>query len=293
MTTSGLVSAEWLLENYRRDNVRILDASMDATLVFPHAEKSGLAEFEAAHIPGAQYFDIDGTADASSGLPHTLPQPSSFEATMRSLGINATDHVIVYDNSLLRSAARGWWMLRVMGHEKASVLDGGFDAWRKVGGPVERGNVTSDTGDFAAKFEANLFRSKQDILGLIDAGGSQVVDARGAPRFQADVTEPRPGLASGHIPGAANVPFTNLYEDNGMLKTKEHLAAAFEASSVNTAGPIVTTCGSGITACNLALALFELGNRDVAVYDGSWVEWGSAGDVPIETGPSRHTYSSK
>lgn len=284
MRESALVSAKWLLENYTRSNVKLLDASMDATIVFPDAWKSGPEEFVEAHIPGAQFFNIDATSDTSSGLPHTLPSPQGFESVMRSLGINQGDHVVVYDNSMLRSAARGWWMLRVMGHTHVSVLDGGFEAWKSAGGPIEAGARTPEAGNFVSNFCPALFRNKSDMLENITTPSAQIVDARGAPRFAGEVQEPRPGLASGHIPGAKNVPFSTLYEPNGMLKPTEDLSALFEAANVNAAAAINTSCGSGVTACNLALALFELGNTEVAVYDGSWVEWGSAGDVPIETG---------
>lgn len=285
MTESGLVSASWLLDNYKRDNIRILDASMDATVIFPDTWQSGPAEFEQAHIPGAHYFDIDKTSDTSSGLPHTLPQPEAFQATMRSLGINGRDHVIVYDNSLLRSAARGWWMLRVMGHTRVSVLDGGLEAWKQAGGPVEAGTPDIIEGDFEARFQPELFRSKSDMLDIVLRGGPLIVDARGAPRFNGDVKEPRPGLASGHIPGAVNVPFSSLYTADGLLRPRAELKSVFAQSKVDAGQALVTSCGSGVTACNLALALHELGNNEVAVYDGSWVEWGSSNDVPIETGP--------
>lgn len=286
MTESGLVSASWLLDNYERDSIRILDASMDATVIFPDTWQSGPAEFEQAHIPGARYFDIDKTSDTSSGLPHTLPQPDLFQATMRSLGINNSDHVIVYDNSLLRSAARGWWMLRVMGHPQVSVLDGGLEAWKQAGGPLEAGAPSFVEGDFEARFQPELFRSKSDMLDIVQRGGPLIVDARGAPRFNGDVSEPRPGLASGHIPGATNVPFSSLYSGDGLLKPKEELKSIFAQCAVDADQTLITSCGSGVTACNLALALHELGNDRVAVYDGSWVEWGSSKDVPIETGPS-------
>lgn len=284
MRESALVSAEWLLENFNNSDVRILDASMDATIVFPDAWKSGPSEFAAAHIPGAQYFDIDATSDASSGLPHTVPSPEAFQGVMQALGINQNDHVVVYDNSLLRSAARAWWMLRVMGHSNVSVLDGGFAAWQAVGGPLEQSTGKPTAGDFVANFQSALFRSKTDMLENIQTRDAQVIDARGAPRFAGEVAEPRPGLKSGHIPNARNVPFSSLYEADGRLKPATDLAAAFEAAEVDTDAPINTSCGSGVTACNLALALYELGNQNVAVYDGSWVEWGSAADVPIATG---------
>lgn len=284
MSESALVSAQWLLANFEQPDVKILDASMDATVVFPNAWKSGPKEFKEAHIPGAQYFDIDATSDTSSGLPHTLPSPDAFRELMRSLGINAGDHVIVYDNSLLRSAARGWWMFRVMGHANVSVLDGGLEAWKSAGGVLEQGAPAPITGDFVAKFRAELFRNKSDMLENIQSNTAQVVDARGAPRFTGEVQEPRPGLASGHIPNALNVPFSSLYEADGTLKSQAELSAIFDAAEVNRQAPIYTSCGSGVTACNVTLALYELGNQDVAVYDGSWVEWGSAGDVPVEQG---------
>lgn len=283
MNDGGLVNVNWLLENYQRPDVCILDASMDATVVFPDANPSGPAEFAAAHIPGAHYFDIDKTADPTSGLPHTLPQPDAFEKTARSLGINTSDHIVVYDNSMLRSAARAWWMFRTMGHTRVSVLDGGLAAWQQAGGPIESGMVTPAPGNFTSNFRADLFRSKADMMEILKNGGATIVDARGAPRFNGEVAEPRAGLASGHIPGAANVPFTSLYTTDGHLKTAVELEQAFESVGVAVSSTIATSCGSGVTACNLALALYSLGNTSVAVYDGSWVEWGSAGDVPIET----------
>ncbi len=284
MNESALVSAQWLLANLEQPNVKILDASMDATVVFPDAWKSGPKEFEEAHIPGAQYFNIDATSDASSGLPHTLPSPGAFQELMRSLGINAGDHVVVYDNSLLRSAARGWWMFRVMGHANVSVLDGGLEAWKSVGGVLEQGALAPKPGNFVANFRPALFRSKSDMLENLQSKKAQVVDARGAPRFTGEVQEPRPGLASGHIPSALNVPFSSLYDADGTLKPQAALSAIFDSAGVNPQAPIYTSCGSGVTACNLTLALYELGNNEVAVYDGSWVEWGSAGDVPVEQG---------
>ncbi len=287
MNTPALVSADWLLNNYRNDNIAILDCSMDSTVLYPDTWKSGPEEFVQAHIPGARYFDIDKTSDSTSGLPHTLPTPDAFESVMRQLGVNAGDHVIVYDNCLLRSAGRGWWMLRVMGNDKVSVLDGGLAAWRQANGPMEAGIPTPSNGDFKSNFDASLFHSKHHMISLLSSGNKQMVDARGAPRFRAEVPEPRPGLQAGHIPGAKNVPYTTLYHDDGRLKTAQELEQVFASGSIDLNAPIVTTCGSGITACNLALALFILGKQDVAVYDGSWVEWGSASDVPIETGPSK------
>ena len=283
MNTPALVSAEWLLQNHQNKHVAVLDCSMDATILYPGTWESGPKEFAEAHIPGAQFFDIDKTSDPSSGLPHTLPKPENFQSVMRELGINADDHIVVYDNCLLRSAARGWWMFRVMGHSRVSVLDGGFEAWRQAGGPMESGVKTPTAGNFTASFQPDLFHSKQDMLEILSTKERQIIDARGAPRFRGDVPEPRPGLASGHIPGALNVPYSSLYKDSGKLRPKADLERAFSASQVDFARPIVTSCGSGVTACNLALALYVLGKPDVPIFDGSWVEWGSADDLPIET----------
>lgn len=286
MGNSGLVTAKWLLENYQRKDVKILDASMDATVVFPDAWKSGPKEFAEAHIPGARFFDIDGVSDPTSGLPHTLPSPEIFQEAMRSLGISNDDQVIIYDNSMLRSAARGWWMFRVMGHDNVRVLDGGLEAWRAIGGPFEGGTNAVAPGNFTATLNTALLRTKADMQANLESKDAQVVDARGGPRFKGEVQEPRPGLASGHIPGAKNVPFSSLYEADGRLKSTDTIKAAFDAVGLNPDAPIIASCGSGVTACNLTLALYETGSQDVAVYDGSWVEWGSSRDVPIETGPA-------
>ena len=285
MNTPALVSAEWLLDHYQDEQTSILDCSMDSTILYPGTWQSGPEEFAEAHIPGAHYFNIDKTSDPSSGLPHTLPNAESFQAVMRELGISSDDHVIVYDNCLLRSAARGWWMFRVMGHSNVSILDGGFGTWKETGGPVESGVIEPSAGNFVANFQPNLFHRKKDMVEILSSRRRQVVDARGAPRFRAEVPEPRPGLASGHIPGARNVPYTGFYDNTGKLKPAEALQQAFLSGGVDIDKPIVTTCGSGVTACNLALALYLLGKEEVPVFDGSWVEWGSAGDVPIETGP--------
>ena len=284
MNTPALVSAEWLLNHHKNSNIAILDCSMDSTILYPGTWPSGPEEFAEAHIPGAQYFDIDKTSDPSSGLPHTLPAAGSFQSVMRGLGINTDDHVIVYDNCLLRSAARGWWMFRVMGHSNVSVLDGGLKAWRKAGGALESGLQTPLPGNFIADFQSNLFHSKQDLIEILSSGEKQIVDARGASRFRAEVPEPRPGLASGHIPGAQNVPYTGLYSNDGKLKPSADLRQAFVDGGVDIDKAVVTTCGSGVTACNLALALYVIGRDNIPIFDGSWVEWGSAGDVPIETG---------
>lgn len=286
MNIPALVSTEWLLDHHKDKNITILDCSMDSTILYPGTWKSGPEEFAEAHIPGARYFDIDKTSDPSSGLPHTLPKAESFQSVMRKLGVNTDDHIIVYDNCLLRSAARGWWMFRAMGHSRVSILDGGFGAWHKAGGPIESGLQTPQPGNFVADFQPNLFHSKQDMIEILSSRERQIVDARGTPRFRAEVPEPRPGLASGHIPGARNVPYSGLYDDNGKLKPEADLRQAFISGGVDIDEAIVTTCGSGVTACNLAFALYLLGKEDVPVFDGSWVEWGSAGDVPIETGPA-------
>lgn len=284
MTAAASVSASWLLDNLKQPDVRVFDASWH----LPAAGRNGAEEFQAGHVPGARFFDIDAIVDPASGLPHTLPDAATFEAHLQAHGVNTGEHLVFYDNSALRSAARGWWMMRSMGHDRVSVLDGGLNAWRMAGGAVRMGAADAvRPGDFAANFQPHLVRAKDDILDIIETGSSTIIDARSPGRFRAEEPEPRPDARGGHMPGAANVPYASLYGDDGHLKPDSELAAAFEAAGVDTDAPIVTSCGSGVTACNLAHALYRLGNSEVAVYDGSWSEWGRLEGAPIETGPNQ------
>ncbi|MEO5805253.1 3-mercaptopyruvate sulfurtransferase [Devosia sp.] len=269
MTQSPMIDVAELAGLIGKPGVSILDASW----YLPSDKRDTRAEYQAAHIPGAVFFDIDGVSDASSGLPHTLAQPEVFEAAMRKLGINTDDQIVIYDSAGLFSAARAWWNFRVAGSKTVRVLNGGLPAWTAAGQPVESGDVQRAPGNFVAWYDLSLVRTFSQMLSIVQSGGAEIVDARGAPRFNGEVAEPRPGLTSGHISGSQNLPFSNLIE-NGRLKTAVGIKAAFDTAGVNTSRPIVTTCGSGVTASILTLGLAVLGRTDVPVYDGSWSEWG-------------------
>lgn len=225
-------------------------------------------EFTAAHIPGAVFFDLDAVSDKASPYPHMLSSPEAFEHAMRALGVSCDSEVVVYDSVGMFSAPRLWWMLRVFGHERVRVLDGGLPAWKEAY-TCEQGGVVPLVGDFKAEYRASLVASKEEA-----GRAHQLCDARSAARFAGAKPEPRVGLKSGHIPGACNVHYASLLEQ-GKLRTKEELRGIFEQAGITLGEPVVTSCGSGVTACILALALYELGYPDVPVYDGSWAEWGS------------------
>ncbi len=278
--SATLVSATWLTANL--DKVVVLDASSH----LPTAGRNPREEFDAAHIPGAQRFDIDRIADPHSPLPHMVPSPDDFTAHMRALGLSNDDHVVMYDDSDIRSAARGWWMMRLFGHVKISILDGGLAAWKTVGGDMETGPAHErPMGDFAPRRPAGVgVTYMASLKARIEAGkGGQILDARAAARFAGTAPEPRKGLRAGHIPGSRNLPFTALLNEDGTYRDAEVMREQFSASGITPDAPVVTSCGSGVTACVLALGLHILGNDAVSVYDGSWTEWG-ASDAPIETG---------
>ena len=275
-----LASAAWLAERLGDPNVRVVDGSwwMPAESRDPHAE------YLAAHIPGAVFFDIDAIADRTVDLPHMLPTPEAFAEVAGRLGLGRDTTVVAYDSFGVRAAARVWWTLRTMGFTEVFVLDGGLKAWRSEGRPVESGEVVPAAVTVSADFRPALVRSLDDVSGIIASKAAQIVDARGGARFRAEVPEPRAGLSSGHMPGACNVPFDVLLDADGRMKTAAEMAAIFQAAGVDLSRPIVTTCGSGITASVLALALARLGREDVAVYDGSWTEWGGRADTAVVTG---------
>ncbi len=279
---SPLVSTQWLADNLGRPGVVVLDA----TYHLPTAKRDARGEYTREHIPGALFFDIDTIADPNSPLPHMLPPPESFARTVEALGIGSDDHVVAYDSYGLMSAARPWWMFRVFGHDRVSVLDGGLAKWKREGRPVtDAKSAPAPAKRFQARPRPDLVRGKDQLLGNLKARSEQVLDARAAGRFQGTAPEPRAGLRSGHIPGSLNLPYNRLVD--GKTQTvlpREALLEEFSKSGVDLREPIVTSCGSGVTACVLALGLELAGARHVAVYDGSWSEWGLPGNTPVETG---------
>lgn len=276
---SYLVSAEWLITHLNDDNLFIFDA----TFVLPTMERDAAAEFEQTHIPGAQFFDINAIADTSSDLPHMVPSAADFSHMMQELGLSGHHKVVIYDNSPFLSAARAWWLLRLFGKADVFVLNGGLPAYVKAGGPIAHGTAQPrETGDFTAAPALAQLILFDELRRQIEAGDDlQILDARPAPRFHGQAAEPRPGLRAGHMPGAMNVPVTALLnKQTGMLKELSELRAEFEQAGLDFAKPAITSCGSGVTAAGLTLALAELGKDDIALYDGSWAEWG-ASDAPI------------
>ncbi|WP_075219502.1 sulfurtransferase [Acuticoccus yangtzensis] len=267
----------------RLGDVAVLDASWH----MPDAKRDAGAEFAAAHIPGALRFDIDRIADTSSGLPHTLPSPEVFAEMVGALGISNSTPVVVYETGGVFAAPRAWWMFRVMGHD-ALVLDGGLKAWTDAGYPTESGPpATPAPATFTPTFNPDLFASGDDVAATLAAGG-QVADARSAERYEGRVDEPRPGLRAGHMPGARNVHYASLVTPDGRLKDEAGLRAAFEAGGVDLDRKVTTSCGSGVTASILTLALAKLGTPS-AVYDGSWTEWGGDPKREVVKGPADAT----
>lgn len=271
-----MVSTAWLAESAGEDDVAVIDASW----FLPGAARDAKAEFTAGHIPGAVFFDIDEVCEPGTGLPHMLAIPDAFTVAMRDLGVTARSTVVVYDSQGVFSAPRLWWNLRVMGCQTAKVLDGGLPAWVAEGRALEAGWPSPQPGDFEARFRPDLVRDLEAVRRALAGGTTQVIDARPAGRFLGQAPEPRAGLRAGHMPGALNVPFTEVVE-SGRLAPEGRIAAVFRSAGTDLERPIVTTCGSGISAALLALALARLGRDDVAVYDGSWAEWGARSDTPI------------
>ncbi len=284
MANSPLKSVEWLTKNLGRENLVVLDASWH----MPDSGRDALDEYRAAHIPGALFFDIDAIVDPSADQPHTMPGARDFATAVKRLGITNGSKIIVYDNSDFRTAARAWWMFRAMGHKNVYVLDGGLQLWKTQKRATEGGIVPAKESTYFADYKPALYLTKDDILTNLDNNARQIVDARAAARFEGTAPEPRPGLRSGHIPGAKNLPFGSLYDIDGTMLDDEQLRGKIEAAGIDLTAPLGTSCGSGVTACCVALAFAKLGKWDTAVYDGSWSEWGIADDLPIETGPSNN-----
>jgi thiosulfate/3-mercaptopyruvate sulfurtransferase len=280
MTRDPVVATAWLAERLNDPGVRVLDASW----FMPGTPRDPRQEFLAAHIPGAGFFAIDEVCDKTSDLPHMLASAQQFSAAMRALGVNARSTVVVYDSQGLFSAPRLWWNLRAMGHEASFVLDGGLPAWVAEGYPIAKGEPDMTPGDFTANPNPALVRDLAQVGLALETSAAQLVDARPAARFAGHAPEPRAGVRSGHMPGALNMPFAQVVE-HGRLASAERLEGLFKDADIDLTALIITTCGSGISASLLALALARLGRFDVAVYDGSWTEWGGAADTAVVQDP--------
>ena len=280
----ALVSTEWLATHLGDPHVRVLDSSFKQPGVTPTARQ----DYDAGHIPGAVFFDIDDVAEPGTSLPHMIPSAERFAAKMAERGIGNDDRVIVYDANGLSSAGRAWWLLRLFGHDNVALLDGGLPKWKAEGRPLDTAMPAIPPRRFTARFRPELVRGKEAVRANIASRAEQVVDARAAGRFDGTAEETWPGRRRGHIPGSRNLPFDRVTDPaTRQLKSADALRHLFDDAGVSLDRPIVTSCGSGVTACAVAFAAYLLGHADAAVYDGSWSEWGLPGDTPIETGPAR------
>ena len=275
-SASPLVNAGWLRDAFERPDVVVLDASWH----MPATRRDGASEFELGHVPGSAFFSIDGIADPDSTLPHMVPTAEAFAEAVGTLGVGTGDHVVCYATDGIGTAPRAWWMFRLFGHERVSVLDGGLPAWTAAGGTLVKGPARPRPRAFQATFNPARIRDLTAVRANLQAATELVVDARSAGRFAGTEAEPRPGLRGGHIPGSVNVPYQTLLDGPRMLPP-EALRARLEAAGVAGDRPPVFTCGSGVSACTLALGLTLTGRDDWAVYDGSWSEWGGREDVPV------------
>ena len=277
-----LVSTEWLAAHLKNPDLRVLDAS----LYLPGSRRDAKAEYDAAHIPGARFFDIDDVSDHRSDLPHMVPPVEKFMSRMRQMGVGDGHQIVVYDGAGLFSAARVWWLCRLMGHADVAVLDGGFPKWTAEGRETEDMPPVVRDRHMVVRFQNALVRDVTQVSRASKLGTPQIVDARSPGRFAGEEEEPREGLRAGHIPGSRNVHYAALLNEDQTMKSPDALRAVFEAAGVDLGAPVITTCGSGVTAAILALALERIGHTDWSLYDGSWTEWGQFATLPIETGPA-------
>jgi thiosulfate/3-mercaptopyruvate sulfurtransferase len=279
----ALVGTDWLAAHLDDPRIRVVDCSFKLPGITPTAA----ADYRRGHIPGAVFFDIDDVCAPATSLPHMIPTADLFAQKMSALGVGDGDRVVVYDGNGLSSAGRAWWMLRLFGHPDVALLDGGLPKWQAEGRPLDSAIPNPAPRHFTARFDTALVRDRAALLGNLATRREQVVDARAAGRFDGSTAEVRPGLRSGHIPGSRSLPYEQLTDPKThQLRSAAELTRLFEDAGVALDRPVVTSCGSGVTACALAFALHLIGNSGAAIYDGSWSEWGLPGDTPVETGPA-------
>lgn len=278
---NDVVSTEWLASQLASPDLAIVDASWH----LPAAKRDAKAEFVESRIPGARFFDLDEISDRSSSLPHMLPSPEMFASRMGELGIGSGMRIIAYDAAGLFSAARAWWMFKVFGHDAVAVLDGGLPKWKRELRPLESGPPSQpERRHFSAVYRGGLVRDLASVSEAVNKGTAQIADARSPGRFRGEEPEPRPGVRAGHIPGARNVHYSTLLSPDGTLKSPQDIAAVFAKAGIDVEKPVITSCGSGVTAAILSLGLTLAGARRHALYDGSWAEWGSAVTTSVATG---------
>ena len=277
-----LVSTAWLADRLGEPGLVVVDASAH----LPDAGRDARAEFEAAHIPGARFLDLDTLKDFDSPVPAALPTAEQFAARMAAIGINDSDRIVIYDDSGVKTSARAWFIFRMHGMREVALLDGGLGKWRAEGRPLEEGAAQAGPGQLTPAPGPGTVRSKAEILANVGTASEQLLDARGAGRFTGAEPEIRPGMPSGHIPGSRNLPFGQVLNPDGTFKDEAGLREAFAEAGIDLDRPVVTTCGSGVTAAVLLFAMHLLGKKDVALYDGSWSEWGADPATPKATGPA-------
>lgn len=276
----SLVSTQWLADNLEAPSLRVIDATRHHF----EPERSSSEEFESSHIPGALFLDMVTLVDAASPIENTAPTPEFFAQRMCDLGLTGSEQIVLYDDSIVKTATRAWFLFKAYGWHNVAVLDGGLKKWKAEGRPLTSEQTRITASNYTANADSGFFRTKADVLANIETGAEQLVDGRGAAHFTGQDDDPNPVVAAGHVPGAINVPFWDLFEADGTYKDADALRAAFNSAGVDLTKPVITSCGSGVVACALALALDRLGKTDVALYDGSWTEWGADPALPKARG---------